>query len=76
MAAVVPTVWIGRAKLQTPHMTYVGIGAVAVVTLAVGVSEEDVFGKQDGACCNRVGVPEVEVVGKQGGALRIGSRRP
>jgi len=42
----------------------------------VGVPEEDVVGKQDGAGCNRaVGVPEEDVVGKQDGAVRIGSRR-
>jgi len=40
--------------------------AVAVVTLAVGVPEEYVIGKQDGAGCNRdVGLPEEEVFGKQ-----------
>ena len=39
------------------------------VTLAEGVPEEDVVGKQDGARSNRdVGVPEEEVVGKQEGA--------
>ena len=42
--------------------------AVAVVTLTVGVPEEDVVGKQHCACCNRdVGVLEKEVVGKQVG---------
>jgi len=49
---------------------------VAVVTLALRVPEEDVVGKQVGACCNRdVGVPEEDVFGKRDGALRIGSRR-
>jgi len=39
------------------------------VTLTVGVPEEDVVVKQDGAVCNRdVGVPEEEVFGKQYGA--------
>ena len=47
-------------------MNLVEFRAVAVVTLDVGVPEEDVFGKQDGAECNRaVGVPEEDVVGKQ-----------
>jgi len=42
---------------------------VAVVTLVVGVPEEDVVGKQDGAGCNRdVALGEKEVVGKQDGA--------
>ena len=42
----------------------------------MGVSEEDVVGKQNGACCNPDGgVPEEDVVGKQDGAVRIGSRR-
>jgi len=36
----------------------------------VGVPEQDVFGKQDGAVCNRdLGMPEEEVVGKQDGAV-------
>jgi hypothetical protein len=48
---------------------------VAVVTLGVGVPEEDVVGKQDCAGCNRAyGVPEEDVVGKQNGAAMIGSR--
>jgi len=38
---------------------------VAVVTLAEGVPEEDVVGKQDGECCKReVRVPEQKVFGK------------
>jgi len=42
----------------------------------VGVSEEGVVGKQNGACCNPDGgVPEEDVVGIQDGAVRIGSRR-
>ena len=42
----------------------------------MGVSEEDVVGKQNVACCNPDrGVPEEDVVGKQDGALKIGSRR-
>jgi len=50
-------------------VNYVEFRAVAVVTLAVEVPEENVFGKQDDACCNRdVVVPEEEVVGKQDGA--------
>jgi len=39
---------------------------VVVVTLAVGVAEEDVVGKQVCAVCNLdVGVPEENVFGKQ-----------
>ena len=39
---------------------------MAVETLAVGVPEEDLVGKQDGECCKRdVRVPEEEVLGKQ-----------
>jgi len=39
---------------------------VAVITLAVGVHEEDVVGKKDGAVCNRdVGVPEKVVENKE-----------
>jgi len=46
---------------------------VAVVS-TVGVPEEDVVGKQDGAYCNReVGVPEEDVVEKND-AVRIGCR--
>jgi hypothetical protein len=42
---------------------------VAVVTLVVGVSKEDVVWKQDGAGCNpEVGVPEEDVFGKHDGA--------
>ena len=42
---------------------------MAVVILAVGVPEEDVVGKQDGACSNRhVGMPEKEMFGKQDSA--------
>ena len=49
-------------------MTQVEFTAVAVVNLAVGVTEKDVVVKQDCAFCNRdVGVPE-EVFGKQDGA--------
>jgi len=48
-----------------------------VVTLGVGVPEEDVVGKQDGAGCNgAVAVYEEDMVGKQDGAgcnLRSGS---
>ena len=41
----------------------------------MGVSEEDVVGKQNVACCNPNGrVPEKDVVGKQDGAVRIGIR--
>ena len=40
------------------------------------MSEEDVIGKQNGACRNPDrGVPEEDVVGKQVGAVKIGSRR-
>jgi len=43
----------------------------------VGVPEEEVVGKQNGACCNPDGgVPEEDVVRKQEGAVRIGSRWP
>ena len=46
---------------------------MAVVTLAVGVAEEDIVGKQVGAVCNLdVGVPEEDVDGKKVGAVRIG----
>jgi len=42
----------------------------------VGVPEENVVGKQNGACRNPDGgVPEKDVVGEQDGAVRIGSRR-
>ena len=42
----------------------------------MGVSEEDVVGKQNVACSNPDGgVPEEDVVGKQDVAVRIGSRR-
>jgi len=45
---------------------------LAVATLAVGVPQEDVVGKQDGAGCNRdVGMPDEIVVGKQDGAGSI-----
>jgi len=47
---------------------------VAVVTLAVGLAEQDMVGKQVGAVCNiDVGVSEEDLVGKQDGPLRIGS---
>ena len=43
--------------------------AVAVVTLAGGVPEEDVVVKQDDVCCNRdVGGPEEDAARKQNGA--------
>jgi len=49
-------------------VNYVVFSAMAVVTLAVGVPEEVVFGKQDGSGFNRdEGVPEGELVGKQDG---------
>ena len=42
----------------------------------MGESEEDVVGKQNGACRNQDGgVPEEDVVEKQDGAVKIGSRR-
>ena len=42
---------------------------MAFVTLAVRVPEEYVFGKQDGASCNRnMGVPEEDEIGNQDGA--------
>ena len=42
---------------------------MAVITLAVGVPEEDEIGKQDDEGCIRdLEVPEEEVVGKQDGA--------
>ena len=45
---------------------------MAVATLAVGVSQEDVVRKQDGAGCNRkVSMPEEIVVRKQDGAGSI-----
>ena len=47
---------------------------MAVVTLAVGLAEQDMVGKQVGAVCNLdVGVPEEDLFGKQDGAVRIGS---
>ena len=47
---------------------------MAVVTLAVGLAEQDMVGKQVGAVCNLdVGVSEEDLVGKQDGPLRIGS---
>jgi hypothetical protein len=46
---------------------------VAVVTLAVGLAEQDMVGKQVGAVCNLdVRVSEEVYVGKQDGAVRIG----
>ena len=49
---------------------------MAVLTLAVGVPEEDVDGNQNGACCNPdAGVPEENVVRKKDCAVMIGSRR-
>ena len=46
-------------------MTYVEFRAVAVVTLVLGVAEEDMVGKQNGAGFIRdVGVPEENVVEK------------
>jgi len=51
--------------------------AVAVVTLVVGVPEEDVIGNQDGAVCNRAyGGPDEDVVGKQDCSVTKGSRWP
>ena len=51
--------------------------AVAVVTLACGVLEEDVIGKQVGAVCNRTyGGPEEDVDGIQVGSVTKGSRWP
>ena len=47
-------------------MNLVEFRAVAVVTLDVGVPEEDFIGKHEDACCNRdVGVTEEKLVGKQ-----------
>ena len=47
---------------------------MAVVTLAVGLAEQDMVGKHVGAVCNLdVGVSEEDLVGKQDGPLRIGS---
>jgi hypothetical protein len=44
----------------------VEFGAVTVVTLSVGVPEEDVVGKQDGELCKRdVRVPEKDMFEKQ-----------
>ena len=48
---------------------------MAVLILPVGVPEEDVVGKENGASCNPDGrVPEEDVVGKLDGAVKIGSR--
>ena len=41
----------------------------------MGVPEEEIAGKLDGAGCNRsYGGSEEDVIGKQDGAVRIGSR--
>jgi hypothetical protein len=40
--------------------------AAAVVSLVVGIHEEDVDGEKDGSVCNRAWVvPEEDVVGKK-----------
>ena len=47
---------------------------MAVVTLSVGVTEEDVLVKQDGARCNGdVGFPEEDVYVIQEGAIFKGA---
>jgi len=43
---------IVRRRWRTTPVTYVGFRAAAVETLAVGVPEEDVAGKQIGAIFN------------------------
>ena len=66
MPAGLPTVRIVRRIWLTTALNYAEFRAVAVVTFAVGLPEEVVFGNRDGAGCNReVGGPEEELFGKQ-----------
>jgi len=66
MASRVPNVRFVRRSQRTPPLILVELWAAAVVTLAVGVHEEDVAGKQDGAVCNRdYEVAEEDVFGKK-----------
>jgi len=58
MAAGVPNVRIGIGKSRNTSSVVSRVYGCVRYNLRWGVTEEDVVGKQDGACCNRhVGVP-------------------
>jgi len=59
-----------------PRVTLVELGAVAVETIAEGVPEENVAGKQYGAVYNRdMGVRKEDVFGKKDATDRIRTGR-